>query len=255
MTNPGSVDVLWTGGWDSTFRVLSLVLTEKASVQPHYIIDLERPSSLRELAAIAGIRKSLALFNSRAGQRIKPTTITCITDIPADPGITQSYQRLKARAHLGSQYDWLARYARFRQLSQLELSVHVDDKAYFFLEGRVAPAQAGQWALNTADVLANEDLHIFANFRFPLLLLTKEQMRQRAMEQGFITLLEKTWFCFTPRAGQPCGLCNPCCYSIEEGMSYRLPRISRLRYRLRYPLQLVASTYGLSKMLAKRVIS
>lgn len=38
-------------------------------------------------------------------------------------------------------------------------------------------------------------------------------------------------------------------------MSYRLPRASRLRYRFRYPIQFLASTYGLSKMLAKRALS
>ncbi len=34
-------NVLWTGGWDSTFRVLDLVLHQKATVQPHYLLMLE----------------------------------------------------------------------------------------------------------------------------------------------------------------------------------------------------------------------
>jgi hypothetical protein len=255
MSNAGSVDILCTGGGDSSFRGLSLALTEKATVQPHYIIDLGRLSSLRELQAINDIRQCLARFDSQASQRIKPTILTSINDIPPDQAITQSYRRLKSRAHLGSQYDWLARYAQFRNLTTLELSVHIDDKAYFFLQGQVTPAASGHWALKRSGDSQEDDLHIFANYRFPVLMLTKEQMRQRAMEQGFIALLEKSWFCFTPRAGQPCGLCNPCRYSIEEGMSYRLPRASRLRYRFRYPIQFLASTYGLSKMLAKRALS
>lgn len=35
--------LLWTGGWDSTFRVLQLLLCSRDAVQPHYIIDPERP--------------------------------------------------------------------------------------------------------------------------------------------------------------------------------------------------------------------
>ena len=35
----GIKKVLWTGGWDSTFRVLYLVLVEKCQVQTYYIID------------------------------------------------------------------------------------------------------------------------------------------------------------------------------------------------------------------------
>lgn len=183
MSNAGSVDILWTGGWDSSFRVLSLALTEKATVQPHYIIDLGRPSSLRELQAINDIRQYLARFDSQASQRIKPTIITSINDIPPDQAITQSYRRLKSRAHLGSQYDWLARYAQFRNLTTLELSVHIDDKAYFFLQGQVTPAASGHWALKRSADSQEDDLHIFANYRFPVLMLTKEQMRQRAMER------------------------------------------------------------------------
>ena len=250
MSIPGSVDVLWTGGWDSSFRVLSLALIEKTTVQPHYIVDLGRASSLRELQAMASIRENLARLDRQASQRIHPTVITCVSDIPDDPAMTQSYRRLKAQAHLGSQDEWLARYARHRALSTLELSVHIDDKAYFFLQGRVTRAQPGHWRLR-ADDPAEEDLRLFANFRFPLLTLSKTAMRQRAIEQGFIALLEKSWFCFTPRAGQPCGLCNPCRYSIEEGMGYRLPRASRLRYRLRHPIQLLAGACAHSKRLAK----
>ena len=31
--------LLWTGGWDSTFRLLSLLLREQREVQPYYILD------------------------------------------------------------------------------------------------------------------------------------------------------------------------------------------------------------------------
>ena len=34
-----AVKLLWTGGWDSTFRLLQLLLLYEKKVQPYYIID------------------------------------------------------------------------------------------------------------------------------------------------------------------------------------------------------------------------
>ncbi len=53
------VHVLWSGGWESTYRVLDLVFTEQAVVQPHYIVDINRPSSLHELRTMASIKHAI----------------------------------------------------------------------------------------------------------------------------------------------------------------------------------------------------
>ena len=34
------IKLLWTGGFDSTFRILYILVVEKKHVQPYYIIDL-----------------------------------------------------------------------------------------------------------------------------------------------------------------------------------------------------------------------
>ena len=39
------VQILWTGGWDSTFRLLQLLLELKLEVIPHYVIDDTRESA------------------------------------------------------------------------------------------------------------------------------------------------------------------------------------------------------------------
>jgi len=53
----GEVNLLWTGGWDSTFRLLYLVFVEKRRVQPYYIVDTERRSTLNELKTMHLIRE------------------------------------------------------------------------------------------------------------------------------------------------------------------------------------------------------
>lgn len=249
-------DVLWTGGWDSTFRISYLALVEKVSIQPHYIIDVGRQSSLRELQAISEIRTELSLLDKQAEVRILPLKITSILDIPKDDHITEAYHRLRARAWLGGQYDWLARYAKSNELSGLELSVHIDDKAYLFLQEYVKLFD-GDWALTDDETLlasnGNADLKIFSRFKFPLLEFTKVQMRDLAQKHGFLSALEKTWFCFCPLNGKPCETCNPCIYAVEEGMGYRFPKSSMMRYRLRHAKKFVSIPFKIIKKTIKLI--
>ena len=43
-----------------------------------------------------------------------------------------------------------------------------------------------------------------------------------AKENGFYDIMLETWFCYNPINGKPCGICNPCKYTIEEGMGFRV---------------------------------
>lgn len=137
------IRLLWTGGWDSTFRVLYASMVDGKRVEPHYIIDSARPSSLRELDTISHIKSLLRSTNEEAYERVSSLQITSIKEIPDDIGIKNSWNQLKQRAHLGQQYAWLARYAKFKNLTDLELSIHIDDKAYVFLKGNVEETPLG----------------------------------------------------------------------------------------------------------------
>ncbi len=45
VTQPGIITHLfWTGGWDSTFRLLQLLLDEHKAVQTYYLLDSFRAS-------------------------------------------------------------------------------------------------------------------------------------------------------------------------------------------------------------------
>jgi hypothetical protein len=52
------VNILWTGGWDSTFRMLQLS-TKDIIIQPFYIIDDNRVSRNFELNAIRTITEDI----------------------------------------------------------------------------------------------------------------------------------------------------------------------------------------------------
>jgi 7-cyano-7-deazaguanine synthase in queuosine biosynthesis len=74
---------------------------------------------------------------------------------------------------------------------------------------------------------------LFRSFRFPILDLTKLDMERIAAENGFLPLMNETVFCHTPlKDGTPCGQCNPCRYTIAEGLKRRVPYTRRLRYNV-----------------------
>jgi hypothetical protein len=225
------VKIFWTGGWDSTFRVLYAALVEAKRVEPHYIIDTGRPSSLHELRAISRVRDSLRTSNMQAYDRISNLQVTSGNEIPEDMEITNSWQRLRCRMDLARQYDWLARYAKSKNLTDLELCAVRDGHLYYFLKENVEQTSSGNYWLKR-DVAVGEGGEVFARFEFPLLQYTKAQMKDIAKKHGFLEILEKSWFCHEPINGMPCGMCNPCVVTVEEGMRYRFTRTALFRHHL-----------------------
>lgn len=226
------IRLLWTGGWDSTFRLLDAVLVHGLTIQPYYVLDTARRSSIIELNTMDRIRRSIAELSAERAALVEPSAIIAIHDIRPDPEMTARYRRLKAKTFLGEQYDWLSRFVKQFNLHGLELCVHVDDKAHAFLRGHVERRQGpvGQDAWVLREDAAHGDLALFAPFRFPVLTLTKSDMQRMAVERGFLHIMEQTWFCFTPIRNRPCGVCNPCQYAIAEGMGHRMPRAARIRH-------------------------
>jgi len=251
----GAAKLLWTAGWDSTFRLLEALLVRGRVVQPYYLIDPERPSTPEELHAMQRVAAAVAAAHPGAArERLRDTRIWKGTDVRPDAEITARYLRLKARSHLGGQYDWLARFAAQQGLSDLELAIHRDDRAAAFLEPHVVRRDGGgDPYYRLRDDPPDPDLRLFERFRFPVFDKTKRDMQRVAAERGFADILELTWFCHlpTPR-GQPCGTCNPCRYTIEEGLGRRVPLRGRLRFhrrklarQLKRPLRAAARWAGL----------
>ncbi len=56
---PAPINLFWTGGWDSTFRLLQLIIIYQKKVQPYYIIDNNRKSVQNELLRLKNIKRFL----------------------------------------------------------------------------------------------------------------------------------------------------------------------------------------------------
>ncbi|MCG5494756.1 hypothetical protein [Ectothiorhodospira variabilis] len=218
-------DVLWTGGWDSTFRILSLLAEGEDFIQPHYILNPERLSYSLELQAIERI-SSLAV--ARWGERLRPLLQTNLADIPVTDLARDRHAVLVKRFAIGPQYLWLSEYARSMVAQPVELCIHVDDKAYSVLKS-LKDEPLGPDSPDGGDARRL----IADHFTFPILEVSKVDMLHAARRDGYEDLMNLTWFCQIPTPSKtPCGFCNPCEWTVDEGLKYRVPLDRRIRLAL-----------------------
>ena len=223
--------VLWTGGWDSTFRIVELLTQTDAVIQPHYILNPERDSAELEMRTMEKLRRLLYEKVPDAKRRLSPTLVTNMHDVPDDPRVMEALERLRSQRHVGLQNDYLARYAQYVVSQPLELCVERSDSASEAMTGRLlrSPGDGlAQYHLKDGD----DDLAtVFRWFRFPLAARDKYQMRDQARRWGMAAIMAKTWFCHRPVFGHyPCGTCRPCVYVMNKRQTWRMGILGRLRF-------------------------
>ena len=231
------INLLWTGGWDSTFELLQTVLIYKSTVQPYYIIDPNRRSMNNELMAIRKIKE--ALFNSfpETKELILPIIFRMVDDIIIDPTIEMAFQEFKKEKHMGIQYLWLASFCKSEGIYDMQLSIEASDTP-----------DPNLWDSNIQDILIDENINnqvvykidptfqgtkeyeIFKYFTFPLIKITKVEMLQIARKRNWLSFINQSRFCLFPtKKGQPCGICKPCTQTLMEGFTHRMPQ-NRILY-------------------------
>lgn len=244
-SNQKSVKLLWTGGWDSTFQLLQVLLTYHSSVTPFYLIDENRPSTGFEIRTIRRIKEHLFQEYPDTLQLLQPTQYSAVADIEPDDEITDAYRSITREKRMGKQYEWLARFCKQMSMSNMQLCIHRDDKAHSVIEKFVSEDRSGTYPVFRIDekYQHQKENRLFCFFSFPMFDLTKLQMAEIAFAHGWKEIMEMTWFCHTPsRHRKPCGHCNPCRYTIEEGLGWRVPFGGRVAYMLQTKLALPLKT-------------
>jgi hypothetical protein len=251
-----NVNLLWTGGWDSTFHLLQLLTVHHACVTPFYLIHPDRPSTGVELKTINAIRTSLFNEYPYTKELLQPGHYSSVSDIAPDPEITETFQSIIKERKIGSQYEWLARFCKQHALTDMQLGIHRDDKAHRVIGDLVSKADGYPYDVYRLDPRhrMKKEYILFGYFCFPIFNLTKRNMAAIAEDRGWTALMNMTWFCHRPgRDMKPCGRCKPCIYTIEEGLGWRLPTGSRIRYIIHN--KLVWSVKSRAKRLVSRLKS
>ncbi|MDT0632223.1 hypothetical protein RQM47_09290 [Rubrivirga sp. S365] len=224
---------LWTGGWDSTYRVLQRALLEETPVRPVYVVDRNRGSAHMELGAMNGLLLALERRYPEAYARIEPPRYVDLRAVPPDPEITDAWRTLREDHSIGTQYDWLPRLAKAADWTGVELSIYGGGRLrpmFGDSVGRVEGPGGPTYALSDD---APEPVQVlFGRFAFPLWDTTKAAAFEAAEAAGLSPLLDAhTWFCFKPRNGKPCGGCRPCQFMVKDGLGHRVPAVNRVRAR------------------------
>ncbi len=228
--------LLWTGGWDSTFRLLQCLLVLEKPVQPHYLIDARRPSTGLEILTMNRIRQRLYRQHPQTRHLLLPTLYKEVVEIPPDETITAAFNRVLKRQYLGSQYEWLARYCKEIGNYEMEMCAHVGDSSAAYSGDCAMQITAGKdtYYIIDSKFQDTDQYRLFGFYRFPLYTLNKRDMCRISKAEGFDDLMNLTWFCHRPtRRSRPCGVCHPCVYAMKAGMGYRIPFWGRIRYYLR----------------------
>lgn len=238
------INILWTGGLDSTCRIVELSRTPFI-IQPFYLIDSSRRSTQNEIAAMDAIRK-LILDDKRTKSELLPTKYVEITDILPQPEISHSWRVLNQKYGLGIQYDWLARFASQQQLIlEICLEKTTNGKATKTVNGECRllsdhSPDVSEYYIDENNS-SSDAKNIFGNLCFPISLwnMTKQEEVDEIKSLGLSEIVKKTWFCHHPVLGLPCGHCNPCRDVREAGMSWRIPLLGYSLGALRQTLSKV----------------
>jgi len=237
--NPDAVNLFWTGGWDSTFRVRQLILSEKKEVHPYYIIDHLRKSAGVEVYTM-GILKELIQENFPQSEHLlHPTFYYNLEYIEPDSKTTGAWDRLNTHFHVGTQYDWLQRFRKQFELDSIEVALFKDANVStspsfrqwynaFLTDDRFPESPHQKEIITDLSVL-------FERFNFPLMSMVKTEMLEIAQQKGWMPVMKNTLFCHRPSVNiKPCGICIPCRQVVGDGMSWRIPlsgKMNRLIYK------------------------
>ena len=226
------VNIFWTGGWDSTYRMIELSILE-VNVQPIYVVDPERGSVKFELSAM---EKILLALNERTETKASflPILMIDLKDITQDEGVSKAYMHIRESVKLGSQYEWLGWLAL--QYPGVEIGI---EKPYGEFSGCITAIEKfGKFKYDEDAMIVDQDASsdecnkLFGNMRFPIADKTEKEMIENIKNWGYEDVMKNLWFCHAPIKEQPCGMCRPCQQKMECGMEFLLPQKAQKRYRI-----------------------
>jgi len=255
MEKKSVVFILWTAGWDSTYRLVELARLD-VTVQPVYVTEMGRPSEKKELEAQKAILAALQGHRDVKAV-ILPVLYIRQADIPVDERISAAYADIMKTVALGIQYETLAQCAaQFPGIeigSEGGLAQNLRMTEAINLHGRLMEKNG----VYVVDPERSDDIAMaaFGNFTFSIIDKTETQMLENVKAWGFEDVMAHIWFCHDPIGGKPCGVCRACEVKMQSGLGFLLPPAAQRRYRFKMLLwKIFGKRYalGLCRRLYKR---
>lgn len=231
--------VYWTSGWDSTYMVIKL-LRDGYTVQPIYIINPRRKSRQYELIALNYLTEHIP-HKIKTGLLLPYQVFPFPHSSGARPEKSALRRICHQSWHLGTQYIYLAQFAREHHTQFPIISLGIEK----------VPKNKIGGAHNTIDRFgkmgsdqridqehsSSEIKILFGNYDFPISDVTEEEMLKNIRQWGCEDLMKHTWFCHRPISGQPCGFCPPCFQKYDSDMKFMLSKEAIRRHDKFYVIQ------------------
>ena len=229
------INILLTGGLDSSYSIMYFSKFP-VEIHPYYLKD-HRKSEEYEIRAAKNIIEDIRKNKDTKAKVLDLETYPTYM-IKPDRKISSAYRYMFRHAGFGKQYDFIARFAKQKGIKDFVVSL-----VY-------SPSGRGNMTVRRSKGLIRSDIDgmelyrlskektephlytIFKNCMFPVSFMrTKKQEIEEMKKLGFSSSIEKTWFCYWPIDGKPCGICNPCKDAIKEGMEWRFTKAALERNR------------------------
>lgn len=217
------MNLFWSGGWDSTFRLLYLLWTDpSAKITAIYVKPSNHKREAREVKAIDDI---LAGLEHEKRERVTFQHINV-------PRKTFPYQFYCADVSETIKYQNSVFSNKYRLVPHLDTFIHVarelETKIEYGLEfppiakpgTHISIQKYISRETGELDPECPEEWKPLLSLKFPLAYTTKQNMHDLAQDLGFLSLLNLSWFC---DAGEekPCRKCLSCQEVEEANLLYR----------------------------------
>jgi len=216
--------IFWTGGFDSSYLILSALLIDGAEVQPVYVSDMidnesygkktRRFNTEYERRSMALIRAALESKHPLVAQRLR-TTVD-IVRVRVGQRVQRAMQTLferKLTRRPVCQYGALAQIANYYN-RPIELAIENAPKSTGMarsVRNRLVELGSLNCRVDPGLFDREPEFSVYRNFRYTIAHLQKHEMHAISVEHKFDDMLRLTWSCWYPRPdGSPCGRCIMC---------------------------------------------
>ena len=196
-------DLLWSGGHNSTFRLLEL-LQLGFTVRPIYLLLQEtQKSTLLEMETLDKILKYIKIYHSDLAGKILPVKYINYKDINLNKEV-EVY--CKKHPTLPLKYQSLLNYT-YQHGKEIELSVDEKSPLSSIIE-KDTIFYSRDCKINTN----KKELSFLFNIRFPVIHTHKSNLWYFSYNYGFQDVLSLITYCLSPLlpTNLPCGKCDGC---------------------------------------------
>ena len=244
------IEMLWSGGWDSTY-MLCMEARKPITIKPYYIV-FHRPGEKEERAAMVRILKKIK-EHKEFKAHIRPVKYVNSSKIVIPDEVRSAFNKYKGKPYkVGGQYLILAAFALQHKGIYLGQERYYETPGHLtklmYEKGHMKFTNDGVGYFNEFD--SDKDVFLlFGNYTYPIAKKTELMMRDDAIRFGFMDVMNKTWFCYTPtKDGKPCGACLPCVVKYKQHLYDLLPIDAQARAMVKINLPELEGTNDLQKI-------